>query len=184
MDQLVPVIDLASYYISEPGSHEARQIAQLLHEAAAQWGFFLVTGTSVCLETQSSLFSASRAFFELPEEAKLALDVRAGGPAWRGYMPLGGEHTHGRLDWKEGLYIGPEHAETHPLFGLPLHGKNQFPDQVFPEMRHIVLDYVNQVTELGKTLTDIFSPALGVDLGPKLLEPAPVVFSDVSNTHL
>ncbi|KAJ7653822.1 hypothetical protein B0H17DRAFT_1214531 [Mycena rosella] len=62
-----------------------------------------------------------------PEPEKLALDVRNGGVAWRGYMPLGGEGTHGRVDRKEGIYFGPEHADDHPLLGMPLHGKNQFP---------------------------------------------------------
>ncbi|KID65428.1 2OG-Fe(II) oxygenase, partial [Metarhizium brunneum ARSEF 3297] len=120
----------------------------------------------------------SRTFFDLPLESKMALDVHSGGVAWRGYMPLGGEHTHGRLDWKEGLYVGPEHADDHPLAGLPLHGRNQFPDFDLPEMRPTVLKYVDQVTELGKTLTDMFSLALGLsraELRQTLLEPEPVV---------
>jgi isopenicillin N synthase-like dioxygenase len=148
-----------------------------VHEAASEWGFFLITGTPVTPQTQSSLVSVARNFFDLPKEKKLALDIRAGGPAWRGYMPLGGEQTHGHLDWKEGLYVGPEHTDDHPLFGIPLHGKNQFPDQELPEMRHAVLEYLDQVTELGKTLRDIFSLALGLemDLRLKLLEPEPVV---------
>lgn len=173
----VPVVDLASYYTAEPGSPEARRIAQLLHEAASEWGFFLVTGTSVTPQTQSSLVSVSRSFFDLPEEKKLALDVRTGGHAWRCYMPLGGEQTHGHLDWKEGLYVGPEHPDNHPLFGMPLHGKNQFPDQALPEMRHAVLEYMDQVTELGKMITGIFSLALGLEMEllPRLLEPEPVV---------
>jgi isopenicillin N synthase-like dioxygenase len=177
MAEQLPVIDLALYYATEARSPERRRVAQLLHEAASEWGFFLVTNTSVSSETQCSLVSAVQSFFDLPEETKLALDVRAGGPAWRGYMPLGGEHTHGHLDWKEGLYVGPEHADNHPHFGLPLHGKNQFPDQALPEMRHKVLEYVDQVTDLGKTLTDMFSLALGLemDLRRRLLEPEPVV---------
>lgn len=175
MVEQIPVVDLTLYYAAEPTSPDSRRVAQLVHEAASEWGFFLVTNTSVHPQTQSSLVSASRAFFDLPEETKLALDVRAGGHAWRGYMPLGGEHTHGHLDWKEGIYIGPEHADNHPLYGLPLHGKNQFPDQALPEMRHAVLEYVDQVTELGKTLTDMFSLALGLEmeLRRRLLKPEP-----------
>ena len=124
------------------------------------------------------LLSISRSFFDLPLETKLELDVRSGGVAWRGYMPLGGEYTHGCLDWKEGLYVGPEHADDHPLAGAPIHGKNQFPDQALPEMRQAVLEYVGQVTELGKPLTDVFSLGLGLrkdELRQRLLEPEPVV---------
>lgn len=178
MAEQVPVVGLSTYLPEAPTSPESQRVAQLVHEAASSWGFFVVTGTPVRPDTQSSLVSAARAFFDLPEETKMALDVRAGGPAWRGYMPLGGEHTHGRLDWKEGLYVGLEHPGDHPLSGLPLHGKNQFPDAALPEMRGAVLDYVDQATELGKTLTDVFSLALGLDQGElrrRLLEPEPVV---------
>ncbi|POR39538.1 Isopenicillin N synthase-like protein [Tolypocladium paradoxum] len=178
MAEQLPVIDLAAYYAAGPWSPEAQRAIQAIHAAASTWGFFLLTGTAVSPQTQSSLLSISRAFFDLPLGAKMALDVRSGGVAWRGYMPLGGEHTHGRVDWKEGLYVGPEHADDHPLAGLPLHGQNQFPDQLLPGMRHVVLEYVGQVTELGKTLTDVFSLGLGLgedELRKRLLEPEPVV---------
>lgn len=123
MAEQVPVIDLAAYYSAGPQSAEAQHAIQAIHAAASTWGFFLVTGTSVSPQTQSSLLSTSQAFFSLPLDDKLALDVRNGGVGWRGYLPLGGEHTHGQVDWKEGLYVGPEHADDHDLVGLPLHGK-------------------------------------------------------------
>ncbi|QUC17483.1 uncharacterized protein UV8b_01724 [Ustilaginoidea virens] len=178
MAEQIPVVDLSAYAASAPASPASQRAAQLLHQAASQWGFFLLANTPVRPASQAALVAASRAFFALPEEDKLALDVRAGGPAWRGYMPLGGEHTHGRLDWKEGLYVGPEHADSHPLFGMPLHGKNQFPDEALPQMRPAVLDYLAQVTELANTLADMFSAALGLgsaELRRRLLEPEPIV---------
>ncbi|EXV00376.1 isopenicillin N synthase-like protein [Metarhizium robertsii] len=175
MTEQVPIIDLTAYYNDGLPAQEA---IRAIHDAASTWGFFLITKTRVSPQVQSSLVSMSRTFFDLPLESKMALDVHSGGVAWRGYMPLGGEHTHGRLDWKEGLYVGPEHADDHPLAGLPLHGRNQFPDFDLPEMRPTVLKYVDQVTELGKTLTDMFSLALGLgraELRQTLLEPEPVV---------
>lgn len=45
-------------------------------------------------------------------------------------------------------------------------------------MRHRVLAYVDEVTELGKTLTDVFSLVLGLgkdELRKRFLEPEPVV---------
>jgi isopenicillin N synthase-like dioxygenase len=177
MAEQIPVVSLAAYH-NEPRSSEARHAIQAIHAAASTWGFFLVTETQVSPQVQSSLLSTSQAFFDLPSDAKAALDVRNGGVAWRGYMPLGGEHTHGRVDWKEGLYVGPEHADDHPLIGLPLHGKNQFPDKELPDMRHIMLEYISEVTKLGKTLTDVFSLGLGLgedELRRRLLEPEPVV---------
>jgi isopenicillin N synthase-like dioxygenase len=65
-------------------------------------------------------------------------------------MPLGDEHTHGHVDWKERLDVGPEHADDYPLIGLPLHGKNQFPDKVLFDMRCIVSEYTSEVTKLEK----------------------------------
>ncbi|KAF9731992.1 hypothetical protein PMIN03_000056 [Paraphaeosphaeria minitans] len=177
MAEQIPVINLAAYH-SGPQSLEAHHVIRAIHTAASTWGFFLITGTEVSPQIQSSLLSISQAFFHLPPEAKSAIDVRNGGVAWRGYMPLGGEHTHGHVDWKEGLYVGPEHADDHPLVGLPLHGKNQFPDKELPDMRHTVLEYINEVTKLGKTLTDMFSLGLGLgedELRRRLLEPEPVV---------
>src|SRR3569833_2153174 len=93
-------------------------------------------------------------------------------------MPVGGEHSHGRVDWKEGLYFGPELADDHPHAGLPLHGKNLFPDQALPGMRDVVLEYMEQVMQLGKTLTDVFSLGLGLgedELRRRFIEPEPVV---------
>lgn len=163
MAEQVPVIDLAAYYTAGPSSPEARCAIEAIHAAASTWGFFLLTGTVVSPQIQSSLLAASRDFFGLPLEEKMALDVSSGGVAWRGYMPLGGEHTRARVDWKEGLYVGPEHADNHPLAGLPLHGKNQFPDQILPNMRHVVLDYLGQVTELGKNTDGRVLARLGIE---------------------
>ncbi|KAF1992959.1 Clavaminate synthase-like protein [Amniculicola lignicola CBS 123094] len=138
---------------------------QAIHSAASTWGFFLLTGTEVSPSIQTSLLSTSQAFFDLPLEVKASLNIRNRG------------HTHGHVDWKEGLYVGPEHSKDHPLVSLPLHSKSQFPDQVLPSMRHEVLEYIGEVTKLGKTLTDVFSLGLGLredELRGCLLEPEPV----------
>jgi len=178
MAEQLPVIDLAAYYAADSSSSEAQRAVQDIHAAASTWGFFLLIGTAVSPQAQSSLLSTARAFFDLPLDIKMTLDVSSGGVAWRGYMPVGGEHTHGRVDWKEGLYIGPEHADDHPHAGLPLHGKNLFPDQALPGMRDVVLEYMEQVMQLGKTLTDVFSLGLGLgedELRRRFIEPEPVV---------
>ena len=46
--------------------------------------------------------------------------VKKGGVRWRGYMPRGGEATHGRMDYKEGIYFGPEHPDNHANARPPL----------------------------------------------------------------
>lgn len=173
----IPVISLGPY-LANPDSLEAQNLVEQIYNAARTWGFFVLKDTSVSPAVQSGLLDQSKAFFDLPLESKMAIDVTEGGVAWRGYMPLGGEHTHGKPDWKEGLYLGPEHPSDHPLIGMPLHGKNQFPDKELPEMRGAILEYIQQTTELGKTLTDIFSVGLKLgknELRERWLRPEPVV---------
>ncbi|KAH8822025.1 2OG-Fe(II) oxygenase [Xylogone sp. PMI_703] len=175
--EIIPLIDMAPY-LAAPRSEEAQDVIKDIYKALSTWGFFLLTGTQVTLASQTDLLQAAKEFFALPLEQKLALDVTHGGVAWRGYMPLGGEHTHGQQDWKEGFYIGPEHDDDHPLTGMPLHGHNRFPDSTLPNMRGNVMAYVEQVSQLGKALTDMISLSLGLDeceLHRKFLYPEPVV---------
>jgi isopenicillin N synthase-like dioxygenase len=162
----IPVIDASALFTlskSSSPSPEAFATAHELYAAASTWGFFQLTNHSVSPSLQSDLLKAAQTFFALPDADKLALDVRNGGLAWRGYMPLGGEGTHGRVD---------------PLLGMPLHGKNQFPseDQV-PGMRSAVLEYIAEVTKVGVAVVAGLSLGLGLEaeyLKARLLEPEPV----------
>jgi polar amino acid transport system ATP-binding protein len=72
------------------------------------------------------LVAASRRFFALDQATKMQWRMSLGGRAWRGYFPAGGELTSGRPDWKQGLYLGSELADDHPLVRArtPLHGRN------------------------------------------------------------
>ncbi|KAJ3060684.1 hypothetical protein HK102_009403, partial [Quaeritorhiza haematococci] len=71
----------------------------------------------------------------------------------------------GKVDRKEGLYIMPEHGEENPRVkaGTPLYGKNQFPDKTLPDLRPVVLEYIDQVTELGHRMMELISLSLGLD---------------------
>ena len=55
-----------------------------------------------------------------------------GGKAWRGYFQLGEELTSGKVDLKEGLYLGRELGQDHDKVarGVPLHGANLFPAEL------------------------------------------------------
>jgi isopenicillin N synthase-like dioxygenase len=86
-----------------------------------------------------------------------------GGPAWRGYFPIGDELTSGKPDQKEGLYFGAELGVDDPLVlaGTPLHGPNLFPD--LPGFRETVLDYMAALTRLGHRLVAGLALGLGLD---------------------
>lgn len=93
------------------------------------------------------------------------------------YMPWGGEETKGNTDQKEGFYRGPKLDTEHPMKGTPTYGKNQFPDEDVPEMRSLVLEYIDKATEFGLTISDAMSVALGFEkeeLRRRMLEPEPV----------
>jgi isopenicillin N synthase-like dioxygenase len=143
----LPVIDVS-------GALPHREI-----EAACRAsGFFYVTGHGVPTSLQRRLEAASRAFFELSTEDKTEIAMRHGGRAWRGYFPVGAELTSGRPDLKEGLYLGTELAEE----PRPLHGPNLFPRQV-PELREIVLAYLDALSTVAQTVLRGIAVSLGLD---------------------
>jgi isopenicillin N synthase-like dioxygenase len=121
-------------------------------------GFFFVTGHGVSPELQGRLDTLAREFFALDDAEKAKVDMKAGGRAWRGWFPVGGELTSGKPDMKEGLYFGQEL----PPSAVPLHGPNLFPDRP-PALRAAVLEYMNAVTRLGQLLLRGISLGLGLD---------------------
>lgn len=166
MSSAIPIIDVSPLFDTtlqtETPSAAALKTVTAIHVACSTTGFFQITNTNIPPSLISSLRDSLERFFALPEDQKLALHVAKGGAAWRGYMPWGGEGTKGRTDQKEGLYASAEHMKTHPLFGSPLYGRNQFPEQI-PELSGFVLEYIDKITELGKVLCDAMSVGLGLD---------------------
>ncbi|KAI8805137.1 2OG-Fe(II) oxygenase [Cladochytrium replicatum] len=150
----VPVIDL---------SGDPAVVAQQLYKACTTWGAFVATNHGIDESIMNRVVNESRKFFELPEEEKEKLHIR-NGIAWRGYMPNGGEKTHGSTDNKEGLYVGPEHGPDHTRVksSTPLYGPNQFPDAVLPNLRPAVLSYIEAGTGLGQRIMDLLSLSLGL----------------------
>lgn len=176
-----PTIDLSPFLSSPPGTLEDRQrTAKNLIAAASSWGFWQIIGHNITPELKKQLFQAAREFFALPEDKKNEIHVNKGGLAWRGYMPSGGEGTHGRVDHKEGFYMGPEHPSEHPKVQspTPLHGRNQWPDDTVPSMQPTFMDYMDRIIIVGKALCDALSLGLGLDetyIRNNFLQPDPVI---------
>ncbi|MEO7116316.1 MAG: 2-oxoglutarate and iron-dependent oxygenase domain-containing protein, partial [Caldimonas sp.] len=97
--------------------------AHAIGEACRAHGFFYIVNHGIDESLGQRLEAFSHRFFALPEATKARYAMPLGGPAWRGWFPLGGELTSGRPDWKEGLYLGTELGEAHPRVaaGVPLH---------------------------------------------------------------
>jgi len=160
MPDALPIIDVDALVRRAP---ERDDVARRIGEACRAHGFFYVTGHGVDPALVAELEAQSRRFFALDEASKLRWPMSLGGRAWRGYFPLGGELTSGLPDWKEGLYLGSELPDEHPLVraGTPLHGRNLFPD--LPGFRETLLAYMQAVTALGHRLVEGIALSLGLE---------------------
>jgi isopenicillin N synthase-like dioxygenase len=153
----LPVIDLAVCNALEPAA-----AAHLLDAAASEYGFFYIIGHGIAQRGIDSLIAQSRTFFSLEVSAKERIHMSLGGRAWRGWFPVGGELTSGRPDLKEGVYFGEEVDESDPRVraGLPLHGRNLFPD--LPGFRDAVLEYMGHQAVLGQRVMALLGLGLGL----------------------
>jgi isopenicillin N synthase-like dioxygenase len=156
----VPIVDI------EPlleANGDRKTVADQIAHACRESGFFYMVGHQVDERLQSTLEDLSRVFFAQALEIKLGIRMEKGGPAWRGYFPIGGELTSGKPDKKEGLYFGAELDSDHPLVksGTPMHGPNLFPDDI-PLLRDTVLEYMNVMTALGHALMRGIALSLGL----------------------
>jgi len=147
-----PLVDVAA--LVDPAAPQALKMAAArdIDAAAREWGFFYAAGHGVDAGLVERLVTLARAFFAQDESRKMRIPMSAGGLAWRGYFPAGGELTSGRPDWKEGLYLGSELAPDHPRVraGTILHGPNLWPD--LPGFRETVLAYMDALSALGQAL--------------------------------
>lgn len=166
MNSPLPVIDVSPLLRR---SADCREIARQIRDACTNIGFFYVTGHGIEPGIQHRLEELSRSFFSQDLETKLEIEMSKGGRAWRGYFPVGRELTSGKPDLKEGLYFGAELGPDHPSVKArtPMHGPNLFPSRI-PEFRVTVLDYMNEMTRLGRAL--MTGIALSLDLHESYFE--------------
>lgn len=154
--QGLPVIDVAA--LRNPKTRRATAAA--IDTACRDNGFFYIAQHGVSPDLEKRLEALSREFFAKDLGAKMAISMDKAGQAWRGFFPLGAELTSGKPDWKEGIYFGEEHSESHPLAGYPMHGRNLFPDS--PGFRDCILDYLKAMTLLSHDLMEGIALALGL----------------------
>ncbi len=156
----LPVINVAPLL----AGGEAAQTALEIGAACRDLGFFYATHHGISAETLRALDAASRTFFVLPEDEKMQIEMPRGGPAWRGYFPLGGELTSGKPDRKQGVYFGEELGADDPRVaaGLPLHGANLFPEAV-PTLKPAVLSFMREAERAAHAIMEGVALSLGLD---------------------
>jgi len=153
MSDRLPVIDIAPLFDVDTSARAG--VAAKIGEACRTIGFFYVVGHGLPPTILTDLETQSRAFFALPEAEKLRIPMTLGGPAWRGYFPLGGELTSGRPDRKEGLYLGQELGpdDARVRAGLPMHGANLWPAQI-PGLRFAVEAFMAGTTRAAHAVME------------------------------
>jgi isopenicillin N synthase-like dioxygenase len=149
----IPVVDLGADDATVTGRIDA---------ACREVGFFGVIGHGVDERHFDALDAAARSFFALPDAVKSEIAMARAGAAWRGWFPVGGELTDGVADVKEGLYVGTEHGDDHPLVRCraPLHGRNLFPTST-PDLGPSVIAWMAEMRPLAERLLRHLAVALG-----------------------
>ncbi len=157
----IPIVDVSGLV---SGTEERYEVAAKIGQACRDYGFFYIIGHGVDENLQQQLEKVSQQFFAQDNETKLKISMSRGGRAWRGYFPVGGELTSGKPDLKEGIYFGAELNDNHPLVKMntPLHGSNLFPSNM-PQLRELVLNYMEAMTRLGHSLMTGIALSLGLE---------------------
>jgi len=149
----VPVIDLLPYLSGVDKDVVVRQVA----DACARIGFLVVSGHGVPDAVIGNMLAASRAFFALPVEAKLA--ACPPDPAvFRGYLPMADRSlgqsmgVEGTPDLREGFAVGGTSPSTPANIWPP----------ATPGFREACAAYHQALDALAGALMRIFALALGL----------------------
>ncbi|CAM0908224.1 unnamed protein product [Alopecurus aequalis] len=140
----IPVIDLRC-------ADHAAVVAAVGH-AAAEWGFFQVTGHGVPLESMAAALDATRAFHEAPGGEgtdKARLYSRESGRSVK-YNCNFDLHRSKVANWRDTLFL---------RFGPDLLDPADMPDSC---RREVFFDYAEHVRNLWDTLFGLLSEALGL----------------------
>ncbi|MGV8885317.1 MAG: isopenicillin N synthase family dioxygenase [Microbacteriaceae bacterium] len=156
----LPILNMSKLRGTEVEVAEFR--AELL-KATHEVGFFYLVGHGVEQQLVDDLLAASRAFFDLPEADKLALE-NVNSPQFRGYTRVGGELTANQVDWREQIDIGPERETIESGADVAnywrLEGPNLWP-AALPELRELATRWNDELSAVALQLMRTWAVALG-----------------------
>ncbi|MGU3432204.1 isopenicillin N synthase family dioxygenase [Actinomycetes bacterium M1A6_2h] len=165
MDFEVPTVDISPYV--DDGTPEARsRVASDIDYACTTVGFVQVVGHGVPDDVIDGLARAMDSFFGMPLEDKRAFvtppSVNRGYSAPKSEslsLSLGVESADRMNDFFEAFNVGAQ-ASDHPGMDLP---EADYPANLWPsdDFRAGVEAYYAHAARVSRTLTDIFSDALG-----------------------
>ncbi|MEO9104374.1 MAG: 2-oxoglutarate and iron-dependent oxygenase domain-containing protein [Terrimesophilobacter sp.] len=156
----LPILDLSEL---ERGGEETLQFLEKLRSTTHDVGFFYLVGHGVEQKLIDEVLAASRRFFELPETDKLAIE-NVHSAQFRGYTRVGGERTHGDIDWREQIDIGIDRDVVDPVTSAApywrLEGPNLWP-AALPELQDVVSRWMEKLSDLSLRLMRAWARALG-----------------------
>jgi isopenicillin N synthase-like dioxygenase len=155
----IPLLDIAAFR-SDDNSPTAHTFVDELRAVCHDHGFFSLVGHGI--EGVAELQHLARQFFELPDGDRMAI-ANVHSPQFRGYTPVGHEHTRGRPDRREQLDISrelpPPQLGPHDPAWMRLRGPNLWPDAL-PELRPAVEAWIAAMESLGRLVCRALARAL------------------------
>lgn len=161
----LPVVDLTAWNGDET---DRLQFADAVRTICHDIGFFQLVGHGVDPAFIDRHIAMQRRFFELDDEQKEAIE-KLRSPHFRGWERVGAELTGGRPDLRQQLDLSVENPvrglDLDPAY-LRLDGPNQWLDEsVLPGFQAHMAEYFATMSALADTLLDVFSLALGLEVG-------------------
>ncbi len=160
----LPLLDLSEL---DRGAESAQRFLEKLRAITHDVGFFYLVGHGVEQHLIDEILAVSRRFFALPESDKLAIE-NIHSAQFRGYTRVGGERTHGDIDWREQIDIGAERDLVVEGEGVApywrLEGPNLWPTAL-PELQDVVSRWMDKLGDLSLRLMRAWAQALGAPIG-------------------
>lgn len=165
---VVPVIDISGYFEGDPAVKAS--IARQIDEACRSIGFLVISGHGVSRELIERTDRVTRAFFDLPSEAKRRyVDSKIS----RGYFGLESSSLAATIgeatlpDLKEQFSFGPFDFDPGDPYYATDSGKRAFPPNIVPTeiagLEEAWTEYFDAMSVLATVLMRLFALGLGLD---------------------
>lgn len=161
----IPLIDFSP--MASPNLRDRLKVAQELHDACVNVGFFYLKNHGVPQPVIDAAFEGAKNFFALPLDEKMKIHI-AKSNNHRGYGPLLEENTDptAKGDLHEAFDLGIDIPADDPevLGGHTLHGPNVWPASL-PNFQEATTAYYGEMLLLGRRIFNAFALALELDEG-------------------
>lgn len=166
----IPVVDIASLVDARASVASKQKTADKIGEICRRSGFFYVKNHGISEREIAEIFAETKHFFDLPIEKKMEIHIGKS-PQFRGYVPLGGEVTEGKVDWHECIDLQPklrdrragEKSDDHSQNGKhPLDDPEQWVEDL-PVFRKIMMRTWDQMNYISEKITEGFALSLGLE---------------------